>query len=72
MLQTTTAIQLSFGETNQQAMLSVFLQFKKMDCIEPFFYLNQEILTLDFQKPKSVTNISKGLPKISTFTWKAA
>lgn len=30
-------------------MLSMILQFKEMAFIEPFFSLNQQILTLDFQ-----------------------
>ena len=45
-------------------------QFKGMACMEPYFYLNHEILTLDFQKPKPVTDISEGLPRFSCYIWK--
>ena len=62
----------SVKPTSRQCYLSIVSQFKAMACMEPYFHVNHEILTLGFQKPKPVTILSKRSHQIFFFfyIWK--
>ena len=57
----------SVKPTSRQCYLSIVSQFKAMACMEPYFHVNHEILTLGFQKPKPVTILSKRSHQIFFF-----
>lgn len=60
----------SVKPTSRQCYLSIVSQFKAMACMEPYFHVNHEILTLGFQKPKPVTILSKRSHQIFFFFFK--